>query len=793
MKSYRSYEIATLYRDPQGRKTTALTSEKNTVFIPLSKSTSKNTLTVDMGDTMPPAWATTYKFAIKETIKTYEEIYTTDFYEDGYYRWVRLEGGSKNKVNEGDTLLVKSDVSSIHAKPVTVTVLETKVQDTGFILGGVSEISGLYMKIKPVGIDMKYDPDGYREFIASDGERSGYPSVTLTIPNAVATGNIPQNSILSISLKSSFSHEDEFNDYDLIVVASSDYPNFQTFYNAQIASVVFQGYNTGVPVNLGVFTKSSAAPTTFTIQGTSDGKNTVINPKSGYIDVKVTLRTTAGFMIFEKQGIEESSSLFYETPDVFPIVNGLHVSNGENVVDGVHSLVKTFNCFVQGNGAESYRIRDAFNEKYLSIDFPATAVSSDGYRQINRFADITYSGVYNSNTNINRLNEFNLFLANFKEDVDKSYGAIIKIKGTDSNLEVRQEDKCSVVFYGKDLLSNTDGTSNLIKVEYVLGEQKMTAGENGISIHPDSYDNYANNSYFTDVKRGVVIKDNYNNGLFHISSHKMNNYFKKLFRDNVINQIIGKYDQYHDVYVLNVKYNTSQYVTWLYSDKDNGWLGRITFNPEDMCRLNNKFFSFHNGEIYEHNQSTGRNTFYGVEYPSKFTFNFSQSPSERKIYKNIEFESTDAWDIKEAKTDLETGLVDKSDFVNQEGVFRGYIRTSNAVFDSSNLSVQGIGICTVAGLVLSFVFVFEDEISIGDTILNINNLVVGKILSKTAKTMTLDAVANLSSGDYVMASKDQRAESRGLLGYHLQVSAELMKNTKTEVYAVNTNATKSYV
>jgi hypothetical protein len=72
--------------------------------------------------------------------------------------------------------------------------------------------------------------------------------------------------------------------------------------------------------------------------------------------------------------------------------------------------------------------------------------------------------------------------------------------------------------------------------------------------------------------------------------------------------------------------NPNDYVTWVYSDEgDNkGWYGRLTFNPEDMCRVNSKFFSFKNGEIYEHNQSTGRNTFYGIESPSTFSFNFSQ-------------------------------------------------------------------------------------------------------------------------------------------------------------------------
>lgn len=779
MKSYRSYEVAILYRDLQGRKTTALTSTENTTFIPLSESTSKNTLTVDIGTTKPPVWATTYKFAVKETIRTYEEIYTTDFYEDGYFRWVRLEGTSKNKVKEGDTLLVKRDVYSVLSNPVTVKVLELKMQDVDFIVGGVSEIAGLYMKIKPVGFDMTYDPNSFTEYSKQAGTWSGYPSVTLTIP-----GVIKQNYVLSISLKSNFSNADEFNNYETIVVASSDYPDFKSFFDAQIDSMVFQGDNTSVPVNLGVFTKDSTTTDTFTIIGTSDGRNAYFNQRRGFIEAKVTLRNTAGFMIFENSGLEENSSIYYETPDVFNITDGEHEA-------GIHLLSKTFNCFVQGNGAESYQIKDAFNEKYLGIDFSPTEVSSEGYKQVNRYADITYSGVYNSNTNINRLNEFNLYLANFKEDIEKSYGPILKIKGTDTNIEVYQEDKCSKVYYGKDFLFNADGSSNLTVTDAVLGNgQEMYGGEYGISYHPESFDEYAFNSYLTDTKRGVVLKKS-NNGLFEISSQGMNSYFKKLFRDNVINQIIGEYDQYHDVYVLNIKYNSGSYVTWVYSDKDNGWLGRLPFNPEDMCRINGKFLAFFNGEIYEHNQSTGRNTFFGVEHPSTFTINFSQDPSSRKNYKTIEIEGTDAWDLK-INTDLDAGEINAVDFNKEEGVWKAHTRLSNAVIDTSLLSVQGIGNCTVSGLVLSFGFTLSSDISIGDDVRNLSNQLVGTITNKTATTLTLNAVANIVSGDYVMCSKPQSANVNSLLGYHLTVSGTLTKNIKTELFAINSEVVKSF-
>jgi hypothetical protein len=319
----------------------------------------------------------------------------------------------------------------------------------------------------------------------------------------------------------------------------------------------------------------------------------------------------------------------------------------------------------------------------------------------------------------------------------------------------------------------------------------MNPSEFGISYHAESEDEYGTNSYFTDTKRGVVLKDNFNNGLFEISSQGMNSYFKKLFRDNVIDQIIGEYDQYHDVFVLNIKYNSGSYVTWVYSDKDNGWLGRLPFNPDDMARVNGKFLSFKNGEVYEHNQATGRNTFFGVETPSTFTINFPQDPSSRKNYKTIEIEGTDAWDLT-INTDLDSGYINAVDFNKEEGVYKAHTRLSNTVIDTSLLSIQGIGNCTVAGLVLSFGFNLSSDVSIGDNVRNLSNLLVGTITAKTATTLTLNAVANIVSGDYVMCSKPQSANVNALLGYHLQVSGTLSKNTKTELFAINAEISKSF-
>jgi hypothetical protein len=74
--------------------------------------------------------------------------------------------------------------------------------------------------------------------------------------------------------------------------------------------------------------------------------------------------------------------------------------------------------------------------------------NKDGYKRINRYADITYSGVFNSSSNVNKLNEFNLSLAILKM-ILISRMVLFKINGVDTNLQVFQEDKDSQVFMVK--------------------------------------------------------------------------------------------------------------------------------------------------------------------------------------------------------------------------------------------------------------------------------------------------------------------------------------------------------
>ena len=136
LHSNRDYEVAMIYLDGKGRKTTALTSPNNSFFIPAENSITSNKASVTINHN-PPSWARYYKFAIKQVKKDYEIVYGNKVFKDGIYRWIELVGENKNKVKEGDVLILKSDYSGVLEEEVEVKVLEVKTQSENFIEGNL--------------------------------------------------------------------------------------------------------------------------------------------------------------------------------------------------------------------------------------------------------------------------------------------------------------------------------------------------------------------------------------------------------------------------------------------------------------------------------------------------------------------------------------------------------------------------------------------------------------------------------------------------------------------------------
>ena len=221
-------------------------------------------------------------------------------------------------------------------------------------------------------------------------------------------------------------------------------------------------------------------------------------------------------------------------------------------INNPNTVNSTFNGWCFGNGLESDRIYDDFNATELQYSPRVNAIVDD-YKERHSYNAICYSGIYGQNTGVNRLNEFNLSIANFKY-LHSEFGTIQKLYARDTDLLVFQENKISQVKYEKNLLYDAVGGSQVASIPQVLGTQVAYPGDFGISNNPESFAEWGDDVYWTDARRGAVLLmgsyETKGNQIEPISSVGMTGYFRRNMMDNPNTQKLGGYDPYTRKYIL---------------------------------------------------------------------------------------------------------------------------------------------------------------------------------------------------------------------------------------------------
>lgn len=388
--------------------------------------------------------------------------------------------------------------------------------------------------------------------------------------------------------------------------------------------------------------------------------------------------------IFETEPIENPTELniYYETEKAIPISE-----------HGLNHTLNWYNAICFGNGVESNRIRDDFNAVYISNGVKASSTVSEQIREEHKFNGVIYSGIINSRSSVNRSNEFNM--ANtITKDFLPSYGSIQKLHAWDDSMVVLCEDKVLRVYANKSALYNADGSTNLISDKRVLGDPVEYAGDFGISKNPESFASYGFRCYFADQARGVVLRLS-KDGLTPISSNLMGDFFKDRFfsegcySSSIDNDFfIGSYDQYNNLYNLSFTGRD----TVCFSENVNGWVTRKSFIPQFALSLNNRYYSYDFGELYQHDSTdVPYNNFYDVQYNSFVELEINDDPSVIKKYKTLGYEGTAGW-----SANIITDQEKSSEFFfkNKENKYFSNIpgeRKTDANIDPKKFNFQGIG------------------------------------------------------------------------------------------------------
>lgn len=231
-----------------------------------------------------------------------------------------------------------------------------------------------------------------------------------------------------------------------------------------------------------------------------------------------------------------------------------------------------------------------------------------------------------------------------------------------------------------------------------------------------------------------------------------------------------------------------------FSPRAKGWNTFHSFIPDWMIGMNSSLYTWKNGDLYLHYDSSEYNKYYGDYYDSTVTTIFNKEPGQAKIFKTICLESNDSWKA-DITTDLATGIIEEDYFTEKEGDYFGYIRRVDGTLDVKMLSTQGIGeLASIASTVLTFSFDFE-TVGVGDDIYMVTGSVltlVGEVSTYTSNTITVVSVINAPSPvDFIVTAKSSVAESYGPRGYYMEVKLTNTKKTSVELFSISTEVVKS--
>ena len=528
--------------------------------------------------------------------------------------WFKLEGNNQNLVEVGQELIVKVDTAGAVLSEQKCTVLAVESFGTKEITG--KSLKGLYMCLKPSGWTIEATQQNYyrgtKDKEASDtgdctdGCINNYDLNDDASPRVPYT--IPAGSTIRIRIHNwrgggGGSCDSKDLSYDKTFVSTADYPNFWSWSvgdDLQGQMTCGQASNcneTDISFNPALTSGSACTYVCFhsiqQVRQLSNGEMYFsmscgipscwewFEYYNGHCSLLLEVSRGGALLAWETVPLDADPNLFYDASDLLdiaPLVPGgqpyhqanktfIPASDSYILADGsqdqgpgvdLRTVLDFYNCYTFGNGIESFRIQDSPAGKTFNLGERVLAVSNQDFKEADRFAGMTYSGVYSGAANSNNLNEFNLGLVNFK-DCEVGFGPIMKLHSRETDILCLQEDRISYVLASKNVITDSTGGGAIASVPQVLGTQIARIEEYGISFNPESFAAWGYDMFFTDTKRGAVINlrgsGQGSDQLQVVSNAGMHSWFRERFNAELTTQKLGGYDPYMKEYVLSANGN----------------------------------------------------------------------------------------------------------------------------------------------------------------------------------------------------------------------------------------------
>lgn len=377
----------------------------------------------------------------------------------------------------------------------------------------------------------------------------------------------------------------------------------------------------------------------------------------------------------------ETPNVFYEFGDKNSIVNGMHMADGTSGTQSQTASLPAMGTFTKGDSFLRTRaipltiVTDhmlnrpspTLNDGYWIYDpgfsdfYPST-FTNNGRPQIyapdnkqQRYqTQVAFSLEYNPDTSINRLNTF--YSPNFQE-YDRNFGSIQRIYSEGHRLYVFQEFKIGWIPVNQQIIQAANGAGSLTTSQNLLNPIKYYEYEGGICRNPESFSTSTNGyKYFYDQdnKNGCRVAGD---GIDVISDYGAKNLFYN--QANLLSaqpnpiRVYSVYDRQNSELLMSFEANgTAPALTLVFNEKLKRWISRVSLAPDFFGDIYSNLYSFKAGLIYQHEQGSLYNNFYGVQYSSSITVVANEHPLNVKTLMGLDYQATSLWSAPQIKTQL---------------------------------------------------------------------------------------------------------------------------------------------
>ena len=487
-----------------------------------------------------------------------------------------------------------------------------------------------------------------------------------------------------------------------------------------------------------LLTKDGGAPGVY-----SSYKLSVIGQDNNYILLKfqdIGANLASIKFIYEIYTPYKSTSQepFYEVGQIYTINNyGTSSRSFSQLFGYFRADTYMFNrTWTTTTGSNTYLVNamspnDLYYKNWVTDSGKVNIISNIG--QVDNNTEVVWSDTYISGTQINGSSTFRLGSQSFVSD---DCGSITKLQNTSKvqdqgsiMLALCTTESNSLYLGETQILDSTGATQFFSAGTNVIGTINILKGNYGC-IDPASVVQYRGHVYYLDANNGRWVQYS-ENGLDNISAIKMSRFWKNwcykymsLTKDEIEAfgnrpYVFATVDPGHDellisipklsndppkgflpdypsiVYpfdILDYQGKTISYKLGTGAVVTPHWQSAYTFNTEYFCTIQNRLFSFKNGNAWEHNQDD-QNIFYGVYSPSQIMFTSNILPQMPKVYDNFLSESNlipnFVYFYNEFPYLQTSDLVDIS-FVQKEGIWYAQILRNKVVPTNSGNVYTGL-------------------------------------------------------------------------------------------------------